>query len=214
MLSDRGFTLVELLVVLAVVAVLLVMGAAALSSAGRKADQADALTKIHTAGGAILSYPTDHNGALPPLFPGQVMEYEEGRGGRIVTECAEYLGIGPGTGKFLVLSLMPRSYAKLSEPADHNAMRVYVMNTSLTNADGEIVAPFGKVVTGGSPPTGNAAMARLAGSTGQWMLSTADRKHANVAGAPWKDSAPASPPLGDKRAVFRFDGSAALEQVP
>ena len=207
-----AFTLIELLVTIAVVAILASMAAGVGPGIKLRAESADALAKIRRMGAAVLNYPSDHNGLLPPLFPGQVLEYEEGRGGRIVTECAAYLEIEERSGKYLVAELMPRAYLQLAEPRDKNALRVYVMNTAITNR-GQVLNPFGRVTTPGQPPTGNASSASLAGAGAQWMMSAADREHPNVAGAPWKNNAPQKPPLGNKRAVFGFDGAAGLVEI-
>jgi len=204
-----AFTLVELLVAIALIGVLGSLLIAVTPQLMARADSADALGKIRRTGAAVLHYPADHNGYLPPLFPGQVLEYEEGRGGRVVTECAAYLGIEQKTEKYLVTSLMPRAYARLPEPKDKNAVRVYVVNSAITNND-TVINPFGRVTVPGQPPTGNAALASLAGAGSLWMMSTADQQQPNVAAAPWKNNTPKAPPLGDKRAVFRFDGSADL----
>lgn len=75
------------------------------------------------------------------------------------------------------------------------------MNTAITN-NGIVINPFGHVTTSGQPPTGSAST--------PWMMSTVDQQQINVAGAPWRNSAPKTPPLGNKRAVFRFDGSGEL----
>ena len=211
-MHGAAFSLVELLVVIAVIAVLATMALAALPSIVSRANQADALAKIRMMGSAVLHYPSDHNGFLPPLFPGQVLEYEEDRGGRIVTECATYLGIEERDGKFLVMPLMPSAYGRLAEPKDKSALRVYVMNTAITNG-GAVLNPFGRVTTPGKPPTDNTPLSALAGAGASWMMSTADQKQPNVAAAPWKNNTPAEPPLGTKRAIFRFDGSAVLEEV-
>ena len=209
----RGaFTLVELLVTIAMVAVLAALAAGTVPGLIGRADGADALAKIRQMGAAVLHYPADHNGVLPPLFPGQVLEYEEGRGGRIVTECAAYLGVENQSGKYLVTSLMPRAYARLDEPKDKNAMRVFVMNTAITNK-GTVINPFGRVTTSGKPPTGNTPLASLAGAGNPWMMSTADQKQPNVASAPWRSNTPKEPPLGNKRAVFRFDGAGELVMI-
>lgn len=204
-----AFTLVELLVAIAVIAVLCSLFITVTPQLMARADSADALAKIRKTGAGVLHYPADHNGYLPPLFPGQVLEYEEGRGGRIVTECAAYLGIEQKPGKYLVTSLMPRAYGRLKEPKDKNAVRVYVMNGAVTN-NGAAVYPFGRVTVPGQPPVGNAALASLAGTGPLWMMSTADQQQPNVAAAPWRNNTPKAPPLGDKRAVFRFDGSVDL----
>jgi len=206
----RGaFSLVELLVTIAVISVLAALASGTVPGLISRADGADALSKIRQMGAAVLHYPADHNGMLPPLFPGQVLEYEEGRGGRIVTECAAYLGIEKTEGRYLVTSLMPRAYARLAEPKDKNAMRVYVMNTAVTN-NGVVLNPFGRVTSPGKPPTGNATLAAVAAAGAPWMMSTADQKQPNVSAAPWRNNTPAEPPLGNKRSVFRFDGTGEL----
>ncbi len=209
---STGFSLVELLVTIAIVGSIAALTTAALPSITLHAERADALAKIRTMGRAVLQYAPDHGGLLPPLFPGQVLEYEQGRGGRIVTECAAYLGVAPEPARYLAIRLMPTAYAKLSVPADKNALRVYVMNTALTNL-GAVINPFGRVTTPGQPPTGNAPLAAIGGMANEWMMSTADRTQPAVTGAPWKINTPALPPLGNQRAVFRFDGSASLVKI-
>jgi hypothetical protein len=107
---------------------------------------------------------------------------------------------------------MPRAYARLDQPADKNALRVYVMNTAVTNR-GAAVNPFGRVTTPGQPPTANTTLAAMAGAEAAWMMSSADQTQPVVAAAPWRNNTSVNPPLGDVRAVFRFDGSAGLVPV-
>jgi prepilin-type N-terminal cleavage/methylation domain-containing protein len=208
----RAFTIVELLVVIAIVAVLAGLAVTAMPGLMERAERADALAKTRTMGQAVLQYVPDHAGKLPPLFPGQVLEYEAGRGGRIVTECADYLGINQAEDIYLVASLMPRAYARQTIPANPAQMRVWVMNGAVTNK-GAITHPFGSVTTPGQPPTGNTPLAALAGAESNWMMSTADQTQPAVSAAPWKANTPKDPPLGDVRAVFRFDGSAGLVNI-
>jgi prepilin-type N-terminal cleavage/methylation domain-containing protein len=207
-----GFTLIELLVVLAIVAVLAVLAAGTVPDLLQRAERTDALAKTRTMGQAVLKYPVDHEGKLPPLFPGQVLEYEAERRGRIVTECAAYLGLPTSPTRYIVRSLMPRAYARQTIPADQAQMRVWVMNTRLTN-NADIVHPFGRVTTPGEPPTGNTTPGALSGFAAQWMMTTADQQQLNVATAPWRVNTPDTPPLHDVRAVFRFDGSAGLVKI-
>ena len=207
-----GFTLVEILVVTVIVAVLAGLTAGMLPGLFARVQRADALAKTRTMGLAVLQYPADHGGKLPPLFPGQVLEYEEGRGGRIVTECAAYLGVPTSPPKYLVRSLMPRAYARQTVPADPAQMRVWVMNTRLTN-NGAVINPFGGVTTPGEPPTGNSVLGALSEISAPWMITTADQKQPNVASAPWRANTPPASPLGDARAVFHFDGSAGLVKI-
>ena len=198
--------------VIAVIAVLAGLALTALPGLQQRVDRADALAKTRTMGQAVLSYIPDHAGKLPPLFPGQVLEYEADRGGRIVTECADYLGINQAEPKYLVTSLLPRAYARQKVPANPAQMRVWVMNSRVTVGD-TTTNPFGSVTTPGQPPTGNSTLAALDGIGTLWMMSTADQRQSNVASASWKANAPPEPPLGDGRAVFRFDGSAALIKI-
>jgi prepilin-type N-terminal cleavage/methylation domain-containing protein len=205
---SAAFSLVELLVTIAIISLLAILAATALPSLTRRAERADALAKIRTMGTAVLNYPADHGGKLPPLWPGQVLEFQEGRRKRIVTECAAYLGLGDATGSILVESLLPRAYAKQKVPADRAQMRVYVMNKSITNATGAVIEPFGAVAN-----TNSQTLAAVAALAGAWMMQNADQQHPNVSGESWKANAPPDPPLGDVRAVFRFDGSAGLSKI-
>lgn len=210
--TASGFSLVELLAAIAIVLVLAAGATAAWRAAVFQADRADAAAKIRIMGIAVLQYAHDHGGMLPPLFPGQVLEYEEGRGGRIVTECAGYLDLPLVPGRHLAASLMPRAYTRMRSSPDPASMRVYVMNAAITTGRGS-VAPFGSVVTAGQPPVGPATLAQIGDHAGMWMMSTADQQQPNVAGSPWKGSTPPEPPLGGMRAIFHFDGSVILEKI-
>jgi len=203
----RAFTLVELLVVIAIVAVLAGLALAALPGLQQRADRADALAKTRTMGQAVLHYVPDHAGKLPPLFPGQVLEYKD-REGRIVKECAPYLGLAQASGTFLVHWLMPKAYARLKVPANQLEMRIWVMNSRLTND----LRPFGGIANG--EVDGNSLpFASISGFMNNWMISTVDQTHPNVATASWRTNTPPKPPLGNVRAVFRFDGSAGLVNI-
>lgn len=208
-MNSRGaaFSLVELLVVIAVVAVLASMVLAALPSIISRADQADALAKTRTMGQAVLQYASDHGGFLPPLFPGQVLEYKDRRG-RIVKECAPYLGLAEASGTFLVRSLMPKAYARLKAPANQMDMRVWVMNSSLKDD----LRPFGGV-SKGEVDEKSLPLASISEFMSSWMISTADQKQPNVVSAPWRNNTPPEPPLGSRRAIFRFDGAGELQEI-
>ena len=70
--------------------------------------------------------------------------------------------------------------------------------------------PFGRVTSPGKPPTGNTTLAAIGGAGPAWMMSTADQQQPNVGSAPWRNNTPEAPPLGNKRAIFRFDGAGEL----
>ena len=204
-----AFSLVELLVTLGIIALLATLAMAMVSGIMQRGDRADALAKTRTMGVAVLNYAADHGGLFPPLFPGQVLEYEAGRGGRIVTECAGYLDLATNGDNFFAAQFLPRAYARAAQPADRTQMRVWVMNSSITNGN-VVIKPFGRVAADGETPVENLPVASVPQFPGLWMMSSADQMQPQVAGAPWKANAPAAPPLGDYRAVFGFDGSASL----
>ena len=214
-LDRRGFTLVELLVIISILALLAVLISSASLKLLRSSQGTDALAKIRQMGQSVLQYSSDHNGRLPPLFPGQILYHEEGRGGRIVTECADYLGIEPGKSDFLVVQLMPSAYARLKVPQNQQEMRVFVMNTTINNG-ATTAFPFGKITSGGQPPVHPLPLATLSGLTEdqRWMMQTADQELAVVAGKFWASQTPSTPPLGNRRARFRFDGGAEVTPAP
>jgi prepilin-type N-terminal cleavage/methylation domain-containing protein len=209
--SIVGFTLIELLVVVALLAILASMVVVLVPRVMRQADGADALARTRSMGIGVLLYADDNRGILPPLFPGQVLYYEEGRGGRLVTELADYLGITRASGSYLVSPLMPRAYAKADFAGRLEDMRVFLVNTSPA-VDGDTLNPFGVISQIGQPPVNPLSLSSIVGTelAMDWMITTADRQHPQVQGAFWRANAPATPPLIDRRAVFRFDNSAAL----
>ena len=206
-----GFTLIELLVVVALLAILASIVIGVMPRVMRQAEGADALARTRSMGMAVLLYADDHGDTLPPLFPGQVLYYEEGRGGRMVTELADYLGITRASGSYLVLPLMPRAYARADFEGRLEDMRVFLVNTAPV-VGGEVLNPFGVIAQIGQPPVNSLSLSIVGGiDLGKdWMITTADRQHPQVKGAFWGANAPALPPLIDRRAVFRFDHSAAL----
>lgn len=208
--SIRAFTLVELLVALAIIAVLLGTLLGAWSEFMARGDRTDALSKIRKAGTAVLQYTADHAGRLPPLFPGQVLEYRADRRGRIVTECASYLEIDPNAGPHLVRSLLPRAYARLTQPPNLLEMRVFVMQTTMTNSAGGIVRPFGGI-SGGEVDGMTAPLAAIPSDDRAIMMSTADQQQVWVSAAPWRNQTPATSPLGPgRRVIFYFDGGVEM----
>ncbi|MEX1117888.1 MAG: type II secretion system protein, partial [Terrimicrobiaceae bacterium] len=73
----RGFTLVELLVVIGILAVLAALLAPMLSTMQKNADRTKATGLMRSVGTAIFAKASENNGRLPgPLWPGQVAEYD------------------------------------------------------------------------------------------------------------------------------------------
>jgi len=206
-----GFSLIELLVALSIVAVLVTLGIGASRQALAAAEKADSLARLRTVGLAALTYAGEHNAQLPgPLWPGQVMLYDADREGRIVRDLAPYLEVQHRDTPYVVDRMIPKAFLPNPTSAPLADLRVYVMNSSIV-LDGQTNLPFGSLtVTPTVEPMRLGRMEKLPDSE-RWMISETDQLHPDVSGAPWKANTPAKPVHDGFRATVNFDGSANLE---
>ena len=115
--SRCGFTLVELLVVIGVIAVLASLSLAALSKVGAASDRSKAISNMRQIGAGINLFAADNDGRLPgPLWPGQLAQFDPARSGRLVRELAPYLGIPTPTTPKVDPLFVPPPTAKPSVP--------------------------------------------------------------------------------------------------
>jgi prepilin-type N-terminal cleavage/methylation domain-containing protein len=93
--SLSGFTLIELIAVIAVVAILLGLIIGVLSKARERADLVGSTTTLRNIGSAISLYTTDNQGFLPgPLNRGQWAVYGIGSNS-LLYHVGEYMDLGP-----------------------------------------------------------------------------------------------------------------------
>ena len=211
--SRRAFSLMELLVVLAIVGVLVALGLGAGAKSFSQAEKTDSLARLRTVGQAILLYAGEHDQQLPgPLWPGQVMLYDAAREGRIVRDLATYLGVEHKETPYLVQKMIPRAYLRNTTSGTMEDVRVYVMNSVIIQ-EGQTNRPFGSLTV--SPVVESMRLPRLDSlpQDERWMISETDQSHPDVVGAPWRANTPPKPAHDGFRAVLNFDGSANLEQV-
>ena len=203
--EPAAFTLVELLVVLAVIAVLLGLLLPVFSAVRLRADRTVALSQMHQIAVAIASYPADHNGRLPgPLFPGQMPMLDATRDGRLVLILAPYLNITiPATPQLIPL-FIPPAYRQNVTADFLVTARTFVMNMAVPGPNQTVLNPWGNATTstGGDP----LPLALVPGQA--WAFSDADQQHPRVVGAPWVANTPAHIIHGTRRLAVRFDGSA------
>ncbi len=210
---STAFSLIEMLVALAIVAVLLVLGIGASRQTLAGAERVDSLARLRSVGQAILSYAGEHDHQLPgPLWPGQVMFYDPIETGRLVVRLAPYLDVEQRETPYLVDRMIPKAYRRNATASALKDVRVYVMNSEIL-LDGQTNRPFGSLTA--SPPLEPmrlAALDRLPENE-RWMVSETDQLHSSVSGAPWKASTPPLPVHEGFRASVNFDGSAQVVPV-
>ena len=201
--SRSGFTLVELLVVIGVIAVLAALSLAVLSKVGAASDRSKAISNMRQIGAGIALFAADNDGRLPgPLWPGQLAQFDPARSGRLVRELAPYLGIPTPTAPKVEPLFVPPAYRKAVSPAFLDSARTYVVNMSIRAGDKTII-PWGNLA---SPPSTQPLKLSVI-SPQAWGLSDADGLHPRVAGTSWAPNTPPKPIHTPKRLAWFFNGS-------
>jgi len=209
-LKTRAFSLLEMLVVVALLAILIALLSPAISGALRKGRETQRLASIREIGSMIHLYSTDRSGSLPgPLWPGQIPVYDPDRDGRLVGVLAQYLGLGPEQGVVPVPLLLPQALDQ-SRPAGVADVdfRTYVMNMAIRDREDEWFNPWGSLAGAGLPPVNLPTLA--ARTPPVWGFSEADQLHPRVASAPWGANTIPKPLSRDGRLAWFFDGSVAV----
>ena len=197
-----AFTLVELLVALAIVGIISALALAGFGIASASADRSKAMGNMRAIGSAIPAYAADHNGSLPgPLWPGQLPELDPARSGRMVRELAPYLGIETPSQPETIGLFVPPAYRKAMGAAALATSRTFVMNMAVVDGAATL-NPWGSLA--GAAASSPLRLAMVPPSA--WAFSDADRLHPRVSGAPWSANTPAEPVHGKRMAWF-FNGS-------
>lgn len=200
-----GFTLVELLVVLAVITILAALSLGGLSKLGTSSDRSRAISNMRQIGTGVTLFAADNDGKLPgPLWPGQMAQFDPARSGRLVRELAPYLGIPTPAAPKVEPLFVPPTYRKAVNASFLDSARTYVLNMSVRDGD-QILIPWGNLA---SPPSSQPL--KLAAIPSQaWGFSDADALHPRVTGASWATNTPPKPIHTPKRLAWFFNGSVA-----
>ena len=190
--------------VVTIVAILAAFLFPAVSRQLTKADQAKASGLMREIGQAMRLYAAEHNGYLPgPLWPGQVMEFDPAREGRLVRELAPYLGIEQRDQPYVVDRFFTNSFRRATQGIAPKDARLYVMNMNL---GGEGINPWGSLAA--TPASAPLKITSLPSNlaTRSWAMTEADQEQEDVASAPWRTSTSVGPVHGDGRLYLFFDG--------
>ena len=203
-----GFTLVELLVVLAVIAILAALSLGGLSKLGASSDRSKAISNMRQIGTGVTLFAADNDGKLPgPLWPGQIAQFDPNdpkMPERLVGVLAPYLGIPTPTAPKVEPLFVPPAYRKAVSALFLKSARTYVLNMKVPY-DNQILVPWGDCVPNPRPlPLKLAAVPHAA-----WGFSDADALHPRVTSASWATNTPPKPVHTPKRLAWFFNGSVA-----
>jgi len=153
-----GFTLLELLIVLAIAATLSSLALVAMSRARANAQQLKCASNLRQIGTAINGYIADHDGRLPgPVFGGQPAYYSPWpNDGFLPTFLAPYLGLPLDPKHYPAKAevfLCPAWKAAVPPEYDKAYSRLYVMQNAAHFRDGTTGFPFGYPKIGNNPMT-------------------------------------------------------------
>lgn len=200
--NRAGFTLVELLATIAIVAIIAAVSLPAIGYARAYGDRSKAISNMRSIGNGIDLYAADNDGLLPgPLWPGQLAELDPNRAGRLVRILAPYLGIETPSQPKVIDLFMPPAYRKTTAPAALSASRTYVVNMAVVSGNSTINAWGSLAANNGSGPLRQSMIPANA-----WGFSDADQLHPRVVGASWAANTPAFP-IHQKRLAWFFNGS-------
>jgi prepilin-type N-terminal cleavage/methylation domain-containing protein len=213
-LKVRAFSLIEILVVVAILAILIALLSPAISGALRKGNETQRLTAIREIGSMIHLYSTENSGNLPgPLWPGQIPVYDPARDGRLAGFLAPFLDLDADGGAVTVSQFLPPALdrGRPQGVTDEN-FRTYVMNMSVRDREQEWFSPWGNLAgeTDETPPTPVNHATLAARTPPVWGFSEADQTHPRVASAPWEANTIPEPLSRGGRLAWFFDGSVTV----
>lgn len=205
-----AFTLVELLVVVAIIGILAAILIPAVGAVRNSAQKSNGVNNMRNVGAGIIMFTQDNNGAYPgPLWPGQVPFYDSEEEERLTFFIADYLDVSDSaTPPTRVESMIPPAYpleemlaAGVAEP------RTFILNDKAQNPNSsEIINPWGahRDLAENESETIPMTTSRIIDPAATWAMMDVDQKHPRVGG--WSSSTPEAPIYGNVRLALFFDG--------
>lgn len=213
-----GFTLVELLTVIAIVALLAGLMLPAFHAYRAKADLATGLSNLRQIGVAVQSYASENNQFLPCVFSGQNPWYRKWSTNSLGQNLWRYLGAPAPNDQWQeakVLGSPPYFRARSANNVNNLYLNFSVPSATNTNVT---FSPWGN-------PTGGAAPMKLlhlsqAGLSRTWAMVDVDKTLIDNPPPPtrpfrpgWYSALPDKPMYGSMRTFLYFDWSAKAVPV-
>ena len=159
-----GFTLVELLVVIAVIAILAGLLLPVLARARLKAQATSCLSNLKQVGMAIQMYADDHDGTLPgPCFNGARASYDQSSSTELIYYIATYLGNPAPSGNTVIANVFvcPGYVQFAPNVTSMEGRKCYLLNSDIDPDPANQVPPFGYPPNNGAPQIAPIKLSRV-----------------------------------------------------
>lgn len=205
--ARRGFTLIELMVVVAVIAVLAGILLPALARAKEKAYQSNCLSNLKQIGLAINMYATENDDSLPgPVFAGARASYDKNSSQELIWFIADYLG-SPHPGNETAVSpifICPGYAHKAPDIGSMVGRKCYLLNDDVDPDPANRIPPFGYPVPPQSEPLKLSAFGNDLPPSSVFAVVDVDKANVNPTVSWWSDL-PYEPVHGPVRNQLFFD---------
>lgn len=217
---DRAFSLIELLVGIAIIGILAVLLFPALGGLKAKANQAEGTASLRKVGGAIAMYASEHDNALPGPAPlGIYPDYDKASAGNaraLGALLAPYLGLPDastlqGGKKIVIPELACPGFRAVK--GDNTLAPNYVQNAVLSERPDAVGSTrvFGSLSSTSADPRAPLRMHSLAqygGPSKVWALTNLDQQQPRTVtlNSGWVPIIPAEPVYKNVRLRLYLDG--------